>query len=646
MNLNNLKLKTLLSGAMVVALLLLIVIISVINIGGFSSMFNKVTENELLPAFVERAKLKIENELSAPVHFSESIAQNHFIQQWMKSSEPQEQLPDIVQYMQGFVDQRGATAVFWVSAISQHYYTQDGLFKTVSQSEPRDSWFFDTVRGGKDIGLNLDPDEKTKTLTVYVNVLAKDRSGKVLGVAGLGYDVSDIIDIVEQNHVGESGYMFMLDASNRIVAHPNEAFIGKSIDQLSMSSSVLSSLAGRGDDFTLFEGQVKGEDVYIAAEKLTGLGWSLVTVLPQAEIRGQVNSVIRNSVVSGIILTVIFAFIAFLFANRVSRSITQVGDKLKNMAASGGDLTQKLDDRAGNELGYLAGGFNSILNTFADMVRQVMEAEEAINHGVVNLKKTSDESLKYSEDQRQQTEMVATAITEMGQTISEVSSIAQKTASDTTSAVDDIHTTNDVMEHLSETMSGLAESMKGSESAIRELATQAETINSVVDVISNISEQTNLLALNAAIEAARAGEQGRGFAVVADEVRTLANRTQESTQEIRSQIERLQSAATSSLQAIQSGARSSSELAERAESASSSLTGIRNRFDSISDGNIQVAAATEEQSSAVEHINQSAVEISAMASGIHSQSQSQIEEIRLLTNQAEKMRRTIRQFKV
>ncbi len=646
LSLQRLKLKTLLLGSMVLALLLVITISSFINIRGFSSMFNSVTENDLLPSIVEQARLQIENKLSEPIILSKGIAQNTLVHAWAKNNEPKAETPAIVNYFQSFIDINGAALAFYVSSQSNNYYTHNGLFKTVSADEPRDVWFFNTLKAGNDVSLNLDSDETTKKLTVYVNVLAKDVNGKVLGVAGLGYDVSEIIKIVEDSKVGKSGYMFLLNSNNVIVAHKNSSLLGKSVSELDIGKNLVTSLSNASDTLEIFDGTMDQAEVYLATTDLAGLGWRLVTVLPQAELRDQVNGVVSTSVSSGIILAILFILVSLYIANSVSKNITEVGDKLKEMAASGGDLTHKLDDRANNELGYLASGFNAILSKFADLVREIIAAEEAISYGVEQLKKTADGSVKLSENQQQQTEMVATAITEMGQTISEVSSIAQKTASDTSSAVKDTHNTNDVMLHLSRTMSGLAEAMTGSEKSIAELANQAESINSVVDVISSISEQTNLLALNAAIEAARAGEQGRGFAVVADEVRTLASRTQDSTQQIRSQIEQLQQAAANSLAAIKDGSKNSSDLAGQAVNASDSLTGIRNRFDTISEGNIQVAAATEEQASVVNHINESAQTISDMATSIHESSQNQIREVETLKQRAAHMRKIISQFKV
>lgn len=644
--LDNLKLKTLLAGAMALALLLTVAISSFININQFSNMFYDVTENEHLPNVTERAKAQISANLKTPIALSKGIAQNHYIQKWLLAGEDASGVNDIKAYGERFIKEQGASAFFLVSSLSNNYYTQGGFFKSVSRENPRDSWFYNTIDTKKDLALNLDVGEESGALTVYVNVLAKSPSGEVLGVAGLGLDVTDIIRLIKETKVGESGYMFLLDGSNTITAHKDDSLLNQPITDIPLFSGIAESISNSNSEFSLLDGIVNDEEAYVAVTGLKELGWKLVAVQPKSEIANKVNAVVRLSIISAIILGIIFVSLSIYIAKRVSRSITQIGDKLHNMSDSGGDLTMRLNDSAKTELGYLASGFNAILGKFSDLVKEIQEAQSAINSGVVSLKRTSLESVEYADNQRGQTDLVASAITQMGQTISEVSSIAHQTAEDTSNAVKDTHETNDVMLNLANTMTGLAETMKQSEASIADLASQTESINSVVDVISSISEQTNLLALNAAIEAARAGEQGRGFAVVADEVRTLASRTQDSTQEIRSQIEHLQVAATSSLKSIQDGSQKSLELADISQSASSSLNTIRSRFDAISDGNHQVAAATEEQASVVDHINESAQNISLMSNKIHDSSKSQLEEIDTLNSRAQHMGGIISQFKV
>jgi methyl-accepting chemotaxis protein len=644
--LDSLKLKTLLAGGMALALILTIIISSFININQFSHMFYEVTENDHLPDVTERARAQINASLAEPIALSKSIAQNHYIQQWLLNGEDASGVGDVKNYGQGFIKEQGASAFFLVSSLSNNYYNESGFFKQVSRNIPRDQWFFNTIDSKTDLALNLDPGEVSGALTVYVNVLAKSPSGEIIGVTGLGLDVTDIIHFVNDTQVGEAGYMFLLDGSGSITAHKDGSLLNQPISDVPVFSAIASSINDSKGEFTLIDGVVGNEDVYVAVTELENLGWKLVTVQPKAEIVGKVNAVVQLSVISAVILGIIFVLLSTYIAKRVSRSITQVGDKLHNMSDSGGDLTMRLDDSAGTELSYLASGFNAILGKFSDLVKEIQEAQTAINTGVNNLKRTSLESVEYADNQREQTDIVASAITEMGQTITEVSSIAHQTAEDTSGAVKDTRETNDVMLNLANTMTELAENMKQSEGSITDLASQTESINSVVDVISSISEQTNLLALNAAIEAARAGEQGRGFAVVADEVRTLASRTQDSTQEIRSQIEQLQVAATNSLKSIQDGSQKSLELAEISQSASSSLSTIRGRFDAISDGNHQVAAATEEQAAVVDHINDSAQNISNMSNKIHDSSKSQLEEIDTLNTRAQHMGVIISLFKV
>lgn len=643
---NKLKLKTLLAGAITVALFLTIAISSLININGFSSMFYKVTEQEHLPNVIERAKSQIESKLQQPIALSKAIAQDYFVQKWLSEGEDQSQLQDIINYLNSYIQRYGATTVFWVTKESHNYYTETGLFKKVSEETARDQWFFDFIRKNNEYALNLDSNETTKALTVFVNVLAKSDHGEALGVAGLGYDVSSIIKLVKEIKVGETGYMLLVNEAGEIVAHRDNSLIGQPLSRVAGYRDIASQIEEAGSRYSLFDTKMDNQEVYLTTTGLSGIDWKLVAVLPKAEISGKVNAVIWLSVTTAFILAAIFIIVSLLFANSVSGSITQVGDKLMAMSASGGDLTQRLDDGTNNELGYLAQGFNAILAKFSELVKEIIAAENDINHSVKLLFDSSESSVKNSEEQRKQIEAVASAINELGLTVNEVSSVANHTATSTTSAVNDTQETNEVVHQLSKNTKSLAESMQKSEASISELAGQAESINSVVDVISGISEQTNLLALNAAIEAARAGEQGRGFAVVADEVRTLASRTQDSTNEIRTQIEQLQQATSSSLSSIEDGAKSSLKLAEHTKEASDALDAIRDRFEHISDGNNQVATAAEEQSTVLAHVNESAQNIATMATDISDTSQSQIEEVNTLSERAQHMRRLVNQFRV
>ena len=386
--------------------------------------------------------------------------------------------------------------------------------------------------------------------------------------------------------------------------------------------------------------------MYIGLQDIRDTGLKLVAVLPAQEISSAINRVISFSVIASLLLTVLCIVLTVIFAKSLSNSIYQVGEDLLQMSGDGGDLTKRLDDSHDNELGHLAKGFNAILGKIRQLVAEIQHTETAMKTGIEQLTQLANDTFTSTELQRAQTDQVATAITQMGQTISEVSGIAHRTAQDTEAAVQDTHSTNDNMALTSRTMQQLNSVMGGIEKTIVDFANQASQINSVVEVINAISEQTNLLALNAAIEAARAGEQGRGFAVVADEVRNLAKRTQESTLEIREQITQLQQTAQQSTAAIQQGTASSQQVADHTEQSAAALGSIKQKFEAISAGNHQVAAATEQQGTVVEHINQSAHLISDSAASIHHNAEQQLKAIALLQQRAEQLRNLVTQFKV
>lgn len=640
------KLRTVFIAFVGLALVLLTLVATLININQFSGLYYEQTADEYLPNSVGRIAEQTRAELMYPINLSENLAANSMLHNWMREGETTAANHNqVMAYFKQLKQDSGASALFWVSDFSKNYYTETGIFKTVSASEPRDDWFFSILKSNTKRSLSLDPDERTGKLTLFVNVQV-ELDGKKVGAAGLGYDVSTIANLISSYKLGENGFLFLVDANGMIVVHRDLSLAEQNIQQLPQFQAVAEQIKQHSTGFSLQQAELSGEKMYIGVQDIRDTGLKLVAILPSSEISGAINSVISFSVIASILLTLVFIGLTVLFANSLSNSIRQVGDNLLEMSGDGGDLTKRLDESHDNELGHLAKGFNAIIGKIREMVAEIQQTEVAIKVQIEQLAQLANDTFKSTELQRAQTDQVATAITEMGQTISEVSGIAHNTAQDTELAVQDTHKTNDNMALTSRTMQQLTSIMGDIERTIVDFANQASSINSVVEVINAISEQTNLLALNAAIEAARAGEQGRGFAVVADEVRNLAKRTQESTLEIRDQITRLQQTANQSTAAIQQGTASSRQVADSTELSVAALINIKQKFEAISAGNHQVAAATEEQGTVVEHINESAHLISDSASSIHSNAEQQLKAISVLQQRAEQLRRLVTQFKV
>ena len=640
------KLRTVFIAFVGLALALLTLVSTLININQFSGLYYGQTETEYLPNSVGRISEQVRSELMYPITLSENLAANSLLHNWMRDGEANSVNHDqVLAYFKQLQQDAGASTLFWVSDLSKTYYTEAGVFKTISASEPRDSWFFTFLNSNAKRELAIDADERSGKLTLFVNV-AVNVSGKRAAVAGLGYDVSAIASLVSGYKLRENGFLFLVDQSGMITVHRDLSLARKNIQQLPQYNEIAKLLTRHSSGFSLQQIELDDDEVYVGIQDIRDTGLKLVAVLPSAEISSTINGVILFSVIASIVLAAIFIGLTIIFANSLSNSIRQVGDNLLNMSGDGGDLTKRLDDSHDNELGHLAKGFNAIIGKIRELVAEIQQTEAAIKSGIEQLAQLANDTFSSTELQRAQTDQVATAITEMGQTISEVSGIAHNTAQDTEEAVKDTHSTNDNMALTSKTMQQLNSVMGDIEKTIVDFANQASAINSVVEVINAISEQTNLLALNAAIEAARAGEQGRGFAVVADEVRNLAKRTQESTLEIRDQITQLQQTAQQSTAAIQQGTASSQKVADNTEQSAAALMSIKQKFEAISAGNHQVAAATEEQGTVVEHINESAHLISDSAASIHQNAQQQLQAISLLQQRAEQLRALVTQFKV
>ncbi|PXX90171.1 methyl-accepting chemotaxis protein [Marinobacter vulgaris] len=360
--------------------------------------------------------------------------------------------------------------------------------------------------------------------------------------------------------------------------------------------------------------------------------WSLLIELPRttaladvAEITGllssEVNATAGRQTMVGVLVSVLAILVLVLLVRSVTRPLNEIRDRMKNLASADGDLTNELDIDTHAELIELTGGFNRFLGRLREMINDLKQVNGKVGQQAADVGMIARDTDDQTERQHEDIESVVTAMNEMSAAAGEVAGFAGEAAENAQMAQDGVRFTQDTLTSALDGVSALAGDMDEASTAISHVATRSEEINRIIEVIRGIAEQTNLLALNAAIEAARAGEQGRGFAVVADEVRTLASRTRESTDEISQMIDGLQSDVSGAVTIIQSGVERATRAVEGTREADHSLASVVERIATIVEHVTHVATAAEEQSSVSEEINRNLTRIGDAANDLRALAQ-------------------------
>lgn len=321
---------------------------------------------------------------------------------------------------------------------------------------------------------------------------------------------------------------------------------------------------------------------------------------------------VYSMLLAGMVLGLLLAWaVSFMITCPLSNAV----EAMKDISEGDGDLTSRLKVTGTDEIGQLAESFNGFISKIQQIIQEVTASTSQLSAAAEEMSMITGETQSGVQRQQTETSLVATAMNEMSSTVHEVANNAESAASAASQADNQAEQGKQIVSSTMSSITALASEVETASNVINQLEKDSESIGSILEVIRGIAEQTNLLALNAAIEAARAGEQGRGFAVVADEVRSLASRTQESTQEIQDMIERLQKGSRDAVTAMEAGKEQAHQTVGQASQAEASLSEISSAVAQINEMNAHIAQAARQQGEVAEETNKNIVNITQVAEG-------------------------------
>ena len=575
------------------------VLLSALAISWISVSINqtKLSERMLeeeLPATLKNISQSIDAEVSGLSRIAEQLATSGYAQQWLADGKPADREAQLIKELTLVKAVHGLQAASFCERTTGDYWNERGFLRRLNPTE--DSWFFAFKESGKAKQVSV-----YKSAEVGYQIFVNYQQLNGVGLSGVAKSMNDMVKMLSAFKIEQTGFVFLVDKTGKVQIHPT--LEANTELQSTISAKEVSQLLASESQMNLLETELNGKATILASLYIPSMDWYLVAQVPQAEVFAMTREI--SKVMWGLtaLIALIFLVISVLLSNSITAPINHLAALFKRMGEGETDLSVHLSAGRGAELDELASGFNAFISKVRQIAADIQQTSTDLAAHAATLNQAASQSYSVNREQQLTSREVTEAIRQMEATVAEIANNAANAAQSTSNASANTATGMRQVQHSMQQMLALSADVKNVENVTSELASQTLEIDKILTVIQSVAEQTNLLALNAAIEAARAGEQGRGFAVVADEVRHLAARTQQSTAEINQVILKLRSQSQTAVAAVSEARNKAETSAQSGEAANVQLAQITHDVGQLEAMNIQIAAATEEQSMVAASLN-------------------------------------------
>ena len=576
-----------------------------------NAAIERLERNELV-ATVNAVRNDIDKTISVAIAQARQLAVNTFLLDWMAAGEPAGGVAAWQRFAQAMRMEAKASQVAWISERTGNYYDDSkGLARRIDPG-PGDNWFRGFLGSGMPFNLNLGSEASTGKNTLYVNALAKDAQGQ-RAVVSVGLDVTEMAERIRGIKVGEAGQVFVVSEQGQIQMHRDPGLVKVDnkveLSKLPGMAPVAAALLTKGAyNLARYTGP-EGEMIVVSSH-LPAAGWFVVVEIPQAEISAHVAAKLRWLLLLDVVVLFVAVFLTIVVARSITGPLGKLSEAMRALTTGNGDLTIRLAVESEDETGRIARSFNLFMEQLHGMFVRVRDQSELLNRSVAELGDLANQLAQVSSANTDLAEATAATIEEITVSVSHIADNTQSAAQVVSQAGALSQKSAASVGGVSQEIGAVAHSMDALSEVMRELETRSGQVGSIASVIKEIADQTNLLALNAAIEAARAGEQGRGFAVVADEVRKLAERTSLATIEIEQMVSAMRVASESAMGRVahtHGAVQSSVEMADAAlghiQAIGASMQDIVQKTHEIRDSATEQSRATEDMAKAAERMS-------------------------------------------